>query len=135
MLEAMVTWVDRQWLTDILSNHRLTTYFQPIVHFGSLNEVYGYECLLRNYKANENIISPYRLYVAARATEMFPNLDDEARYTVLETITWKDTNARIFVHINPRSIDGPRSCLGLTVNRANHLGNALDQIIFRSRGK
>ena len=78
-LGRVISWIDGQWLTELLQDSRLVTHFQPIVRSCNPEKVFAYECLLRAIKGNGKLISPDRLYSAARATGLLTSLDRAAR--------------------------------------------------------
>jgi EAL domain-containing protein (putative c-di-GMP-specific phosphodiesterase class I) len=63
------------WLVDMLSEGRLTSYFQPIIRVGAPREVYAQECLLRGVDVDGNVVPPEPSFEAARNSDMLFQVD------------------------------------------------------------
>jgi len=76
----LVNAIEGRWLQTVLEAERLVTYFQPIVMTQTPGDVYAYECLVRARETSGEIITPDRLFKAARATgdgrEIGPRIAD-----------------------------------------------------------
>ena len=129
-LGELIAWGDSQWLTKILREQRLQTYFQPIVDINRPSEVVGYECLLRGVAENDSIVPPDRLYQAARATGMLYTLDAAARITAVDSAARNELETLIFINFNPAAFNRPERCFADTFSRAEEKGLAIDRIVF-----
>ena len=126
-LDTLIAWVNGQWLRDVLESRRLVTYFQPIVSSGQPHQVFAYECLLRGFERDGEIISPYRLFNAARDTGLLHSLDQAARLIAIESFIANERgmNTCVFINMNPRSIADPTHSLHSTLQAVLSSGMAL----------
>jgi EAL domain-containing protein (putative c-di-GMP-specific phosphodiesterase class I) len=129
-LSTVIALVDAYWLGEVIQEDRLVTHFQPIVHSTSPGEVFGYECLLRGRDASGNLIPPNRLYGAARASGLLGPLDRAARLTAIETASRRGLSTRVFINVNPRSIEDPVRCLESTLAAALSSSIEPERFIF-----
>lgn len=130
MLSNLIDWIDSQWLEDLLKDQRLATYFQPIVHTTSPGEIFAYECLLRGLETDAALITPDRLFGAARAGGKLAELDQNARLMAIQSAAQRGIDTRIFVNFSPRSISDPQRCLESTVAATTASGIAHEQFVF-----
>jgi EAL domain-containing protein (putative c-di-GMP-specific phosphodiesterase class I) len=114
-LSTVIAWADAQWLGEVIQANRLVTHFQPIVYSRRPGDVFGYECLLRGQDLSGTLIPPNRLYAAARASGLLGPLDRAARLTAIETASRRGLSTRVFINVNPRSIEDPVRCLESTL--------------------
>jgi EAL domain-containing protein (putative c-di-GMP-specific phosphodiesterase class I) len=128
-LGAFLDWIDGQWLGAMLAERRLTTHFQPIVCLQDPSRVFAYECLLRGIDGSE-LVSPLRLYEAARATGALDRLDAAARITAIQSAARAGVEANIFVNFCPRAIRQPQECLEETVWSAAASGIPAERFVF-----
>ncbi len=64
-----------EWLVEMMSEKRLTTYFQPIVEAGNPDgEVFAYECLLRGLDTVGNLVTPGAMFEVAETSGLLFNL-------------------------------------------------------------
>lgn len=118
-----------EWLTEIMDEKRLTTHFQPIV--ANDNEhIFGYECLLRAYNRNRELLSPAEVFGAATSTELLYHLDREARLTAIDNAHQHKIKDKIFINFNPNSIYDPVFCLRTTCAKVQEVDIANEQIVF-----
>jgi len=129
-LFCVVAWIDGQWLGELLAARRLQTHFQPIVSSHQPGSVFAYECLLRATEEDGQIVSPGRLYSAARATGLLSKLDCAARLTAIEAATVRKLQTCIFINFNPRSVENPLQGLRSTVDAAIASGIAPERFVF-----
>lgn len=106
-LGSLKAWVDGQWLTSMLEDRRLVTFFQPIVNNANPTEVFAYECLLRGVDRVGGMVMPGRILNAARATGTMLQVDQLAQLTAITTAQEINLNTSIFINFNPRFMDSP----------------------------
>ncbi|MCA9245635.1 MAG: EAL domain-containing protein [Planctomycetales bacterium] len=114
-LASLKDWVNGQWLNEVIGGQRLITHFQPIVRTRNPETVFAYECLLRGQDQEGNLITPDRLYAAARGANLLDRLDSEARLTAIQSASVRALSSCVFVNFNPRSIDSPHKSLQSTL--------------------
>ncbi len=129
-LDAFAASLRYRWLNTLLRQRSLVTFFQPIVPCGSPRQVFAYECLVRGRHAHGELIYPNKLYDAARATGMLPQLDREARRTAIETSAQRRLESHIFINFNPRSLDNSLHGLDDTLAAARQSGIRSNRFVF-----
>jgi len=131
-LSSLLAWMNGQWLLDVLRSNRLMTYFQPIVSASDPNQVFAYECLLRGQTREGGVISPYRLFTAARDTGLLKSLDAAARLTAIACFQSSHAPAEtnVFINVNPRSLDDPCRNLHAAVQAILASGLAPERFVF-----
>ena len=82
-LQSVIDQLNGQWLEQVLADRQLITYFQPIVEMRNPQAIFAYECLVRGRTTAGEIISPERLFGAARATGRNPGLGSRRPYVCL----------------------------------------------------
>ncbi len=129
-LGKLIDWVHGQWLNDVIDSDRLVTHFQPIVHTADPGVVYGHECLLRGHGDGGELISPFRLYAAARGAGSVDHLDCAARGKAIESASSHALSTSIFINFNPRSIDKSFRSIKETLRAAMASPIATDNYVF-----
>jgi EAL domain-containing protein (putative c-di-GMP-specific phosphodiesterase class I) len=127
---SLMASVQERWLVEMIRDQRLTTHFQPIVRVGDPGEVYAYECLLRGKMEDGSLVSPDRIYGAARESELLFQLDRAARLTSIREAVAHGIRERLFINFNPSSIYDPTFCLRSTITAINRAGINPDRIVF-----
>src|SRR5690606_11394437 len=61
-LTHLVAHISGRWLVELLTDRRMVSHFQPIVHAAEPERVFAYECLLRGVDEAGELIPPGRLY-------------------------------------------------------------------------
>ena len=129
-LLKLVSAAEGQWLETVLESKRLVTYFQPIVNTESPTEVYAYECLLRARETSGELITPDRLFSAARATGKVAQLDHESRMTAIATAQDKQLGTCIFINFNPRFLERTASLMRKTLQSVIESGIPTERFVF-----
>lgn len=132
-LGTVVARIQGGWFTRLLGESRLTSFFHPIVATGAPDDVFAYECLLRGWGPDGSLISPDRLYRAARESDLLFPLDQAARLTAIGTAAEHGLDSgdlRLFINFNPSSIYDPTFCLRSTIAAIDETRFAPDRIIF-----
>ena len=118
------------WLLETLREDRLMVHFQPIVSADDSGDVFAYECLLRGLRADGTVISPLRMFDAARSAGMLFYLDRTARLRAIEEISHLGLDTLAFINFNPTSIYDPNSCLRSTLNAVQRSNISPESIVF-----
>ncbi len=129
-LTDMISALEGHQLCTLLNENRLATYFQPIVRCESPQQVFAYECLLRGFDEEGQLILPFHLYAVARATQLLPALDESARLTAIQSARRNTLDTAVFINFNPRSIDNSLTHLRTTHCAASQSTLSPDQFVF-----
>jgi EAL domain-containing protein (putative c-di-GMP-specific phosphodiesterase class I) len=132
-LATLFARTEGEWFTALLRDNRLTSHFQPIVHAGEPGRVFAHECLLRGVNSEGNLISPARLYEAARDANLMFALDRAARLTAISQAVLHgldERSSRLFINFNPTSIYNPVFCLRSTIAAIEKTKLSPDRIVF-----
>lgn len=119
---------DGEFLAGILDRGDLVTHFQPIWDLRA-NERLGWECLTRGLEEGD-LVSPGRLFDAARASGMTFPLDRLARQTALRTARSQGLPGHLFINFLPTAIYDPVFCLRTTTQLARDLDIDPSRIVF-----
>ncbi len=114
---------------DIIENHSLTAYFQPIVDMRT-NKIFAYETLTRGVLPNGDLMYPDVLFAKSERNDMNFTLDRMCRETALKTTAVKKIDAKVFINFIPTSIYDPEFCLASTVKWAKQLEFDPKNIVF-----
>jgi EAL domain-containing protein (putative c-di-GMP-specific phosphodiesterase class I) len=129
-LASLLAWLEGRWLIDLLADDGLFSVFQPIVYAEDPQHVFAYECLIRGRRTGGKIVSPDRLFSAARGIGLSAELDSAARITAIRSAAQRRISARVFVNINVNSIFDPQRCLASTIAAAKSNGLCPEQLVF-----
>jgi EAL domain-containing protein (putative c-di-GMP-specific phosphodiesterase class I) len=129
-LHDLIQSLQEHWLLDLLEARRLVTFFQPIVCTKDPGHVFAYECLLRGQPHEGRLITPDRLYRAARMTGQVDYLDRVARVTAIETAVLRQLETHIFINFNPSSVVNPEHSLRSTIEAAYRSGIDPHHFVF-----
>jgi len=119
-----------RWLVELLAQHRLVTFFQPIVETEHPDQVFGYECLLRGLSEDVGLISPDALYQMARRAKLLYQLDRGARLQHIAAARRHDMKSMLFINFNPTSIYDPAFCLKSTFEAIQRSDLTPSKIVF-----
>jgi len=117
-LATLIAQIRGRWLRDLLRDGRLTSHFQPIVDARAGSSIFAYECLVRGVDLEGILISPDRMYQAAREADLLFALDQSARLTAIRQSAEFGLDAAgipIFVNFDPSSIYDPPNCFLSTI--------------------
>ncbi|MFP4497882.1 MAG: EAL domain-containing protein [Vulcanimicrobiota bacterium] len=129
-LDGLIARIDSEWLLELLQKKRLFTYFQPILHSKTPTSIFGYECLLRAKDSEGKMISPVRIFNAARMADLLIQVDRAARLAAVSNAAENKITEKLFINFNPLSIYDPYYCLKSTVKALDRLKFKPDSIVF-----
>ncbi len=127
-LATLTAAVRGEWLLDMLREDRLAVHFQPIVSATNPGKVFAYECLLRGLDREGTLVSPGRMFDAARSAGLLFNLDRAARIKAIGEASGLKQN--VFINFNLTSICDPAYCLRSTIGAIEQSNLSPDRIIF-----
>lgn len=128
-LAAFLKAQEANWLIDLLSEERFTSYFQPIVHTQDTSRVFGNEALLRGFDENGGLVPPHRIFSLAQATGMLFQVDLQARRSAIRQAAHL-ASGQIFINFNPSSIYDATFCLRSTLALIDQLGLDRRRVVF-----
>lgn len=129
-LPRLVSISQSDWLVDMLSEERYTTYFQPIVHTANPSHLYGFEALFRGLDESGKLIMPGKVFTAARDAGLLAQLDLAARRSTLREANFYPSDARLFINFSPAAVYDPAACLKSTVQAIDRVGIPHENIVF-----
>ncbi len=118
------------WLLDMLSEGRLTSFFQPIVSVGAPHEIFAQECLLRGIDEEGGLVTPGRIFGAAKNSRMLFQTDLAARRTAIREATLHGVTSNLFINFTPAAVYDPVFCLRSTVEAVREAGLSPERIVF-----
>ncbi len=119
-----------QWLTAMIGERRLTTFFQPIVECREPGKVFAYECLLRGQSAEGQLVSPDRLYTTARDAGLLDLLDNTAKLTHIGSSARFSLDTNIFINFNPAATRDLDASLRKTLDAIRASGIPSERFVF-----
>jgi EAL domain-containing protein (putative c-di-GMP-specific phosphodiesterase class I) len=129
-LTHLVAHISGRWLVELLTDRRITTHFQPIVHAADPERVFAYECLLRGIDDAGKTIPPGKLYQSARSANLLYHLDRSSRLQHIAAIARHGMPINHFINFNPTSIYDPEFCLRSTVAAIKGTGLPPESFVF-----
>jgi EAL domain-containing protein (putative c-di-GMP-specific phosphodiesterase class I) len=129
-LDNFLTWIRNQWLSHLIRERRLTTWFQPIVECHMPHRVFAYECLLRGMQPDGEVIPPELLFAAARATDQLAALDTAAKRIHIESAARQGLSSRVFINFSPLPVQESEDCLEETLAAIARTGLPPAQFVF-----
>lgn len=118
------------WLLEMLSEERITSHFQPIVHAQDTSHIFAQEALLRGIEKDGTLVSPGRIFALARDGELLFLLDSAARRSAIREAGGHGIRQTLFVNFTPGSIYDPAYCLRTTIAAVDSIGVAHSSIVF-----
>ncbi|MEZ6119515.1 MAG: EAL domain-containing protein [Pirellulaceae bacterium] len=128
-LRAVLDQLDGKWISDILAERRLITYFQPIVRLNDPRDVFGYECLVRGVSEAGQVIPPFLMFGVARRAKLICELDHAARVRAFATIAQLDSQEKFFINFSPRVLQTNHLGVKSTIDAALDAGISTRQIV------
>lgn len=118
------------WLLDMLSEERLTSFFQPIVRADAPGEIFAQECLLRGIDRKGDFVLPDQIFEAARKCDMLFQTDLAARLTAIREALRHEIESNLFVNFTPTAVYDPAFCLRSTVQVIERSGIPSEKVVF-----
>lgn len=128
-LKSLIQKAENRWLPELLSESRITSYFQPIVRVDEPESIFAYEALLRGEKEGE-IVTAGSILDAARGCDMLFQVDREARLSAIRTASELAIKEKVFVNFLPAAIYDPKTCLRTTEREIERSGLTAEQVVF-----
>ncbi|MBL0386566.1 GGDEF domain-containing protein [Tumebacillus sp. ITR2] len=113
---------------DLLMNRQIEAHFQPIISFDS-GEPLGWEALARGPKGSRFERPDTLFSFAEEAGELFA-LEKVCRERAIERAQELPRGAKLFLNINPRTLDDPRFTKGETKRLLDLYGLSPSNIVF-----
>ena len=129
-LDNFLSCIRNQWLSHLICERRLTTWFQPIVDCHLPHRVFAYECLLRGTQPDGETIPPELLFAAARATGQLAALDRAANRIHIESAAHQGLSSRMFINFSPQPVQESEDCLKETLEAIAASGLPPAQFVF-----
>lgn len=104
-LQTFITFARGKWLGELMSENRLTVFFQPIVHAGS-HEVLGHEALARA-RSKAGVVGPLRMLSAARDARLLPSFDHAVHEVALQARAKASAQGKLFLNMTPMTASEP----------------------------
>jgi EAL domain-containing protein (putative c-di-GMP-specific phosphodiesterase class I) len=130
LLDQMIGAQQARWLTDLLAEERLATYFQPMIDSRAPDQIVAYECLLRGISKDGDLIYPGQLFSSAKQGGLLFQLDLAARRKAVQSIAEHKVEKLAFINFTPTAIYDPATCLRSTVAAVEKLGLNPERIVF-----
>lgn len=121
--------IGARWLTGVLGENRLRSVFQPIFAIHDFKKPHAHECLIRAIDDQGAIISPDRLFGAAKSADLLFQLDRAARAANVRNAFAAGID-NVFINFTPSSIYDPNSCLRSTIQVINECGFDRSKVVF-----
>jgi EAL domain-containing protein (putative c-di-GMP-specific phosphodiesterase class I) len=118
------------WIDTLIEKSSIATYYQPIVSItnGKIN-VIGHELLSRGIDDNGQIITPFKLFEAARIRNRIFALDRACRIQSVKNAGVIQEQL-IFINFIPTAIYVPEHCLSTTFAIIKELNIKPEQVVF-----
>lgn len=129
-LQRFVKFSQSDWLVDMLTANRFTSYFQPIVSIQDTSQVYGYESLLRGLDKQGKLVMPGPILELATEAGLLPQLDRAARLSTIAQAHHHQLTGQLFINFAPTALYDPAACLRSTVEAIDRAGIAHERIVF-----
>jgi EAL domain-containing protein (putative c-di-GMP-specific phosphodiesterase class I) len=129
-LASLISRVESEWLLALLRDRRLVAHCHPVVHRIPEGKVFGYEALVRGYRADGSMVFPQGMFVAAKASGVVHQLDSMARILAVRSFAESKLSGKLFLNFCPTAFYDPASCLLSTLDVAREAGLAPSQLVF-----
>ena len=128
-LQNFIARAQSGWFLAMIAENRFSTHFQPIVSCGRTDAVFAYEGLLRGNDGNKTV-APLELMGVARGLDLLTELDGLARRSAICSAAKHRLRAKIFVNLNPQSLQEPEKMLRESLQIVEDAGLLREQIVF-----
>ena len=118
------------WLTDMLTEKRLTSVLQPIVWSADPRRVFGREALLRGFARDGAVVYPMYIFDVARGCGMLVQVDLAAQQAAVDRMVLDEVGETLFMNIRPSTLDDPASSIERTLTMIDGAKIAHDRIVF-----
>lgn len=115
-----------QWVDEIIRQQRIICYAQPIVD--ERGSVYAHEMLARFIQEDGSLLSPMKVFEAAKQRNRLYSLDRLCRMTAVHSSA--GLSGKIFINFIPTSIYSPQHCLQSTIQLAQQLSIEPSMFVF-----
>lgn len=122
--------LDDQWLIELLFEGRYTSFIQPIVNARSQTKIHAYEFLLRGFDKSGVVISPEKLFEAARDHHTLFTLDRAARHSAVSAAARLGVREKLFINFMPGAIYDPVVCMNSTISAIAKEGFDPQDVVF-----
>jgi EAL domain-containing protein (putative c-di-GMP-specific phosphodiesterase class I) len=129
-LDSFINFSKSDWLLDLLSEERITTHFQPIVHTSDTSKIFAHEALLRGIDGEGNLIPPGQIFAQAESAGIIFQLDALARTRAIGEAKVHGIKELLFINFSPTSVYDPATCLRRTVQAIDEAGIPHSNIVF-----
>jgi EAL domain-containing protein (putative c-di-GMP-specific phosphodiesterase class I) len=129
-LDLLLGQVQQSWLDQVLSRDGIVIHLQPLIQFPP-GRLHGYECLMRGLDADGSLISPVRMFDAARKLDRLPLLDGMCRAAAFRAAA--RIHARkltFFINFMPSAVNHPSRFLTQTMQDLEAAGLQPSQVTF-----
>lgn len=130
LLNSFISLTKAEWLLDILTAERLTSYFQPIVYAEDTSQIFAQEALLRGFDEQGNIINPGLIFTHAQDAGLVFQLDALARQVAIREASQHGIKEKVFINFSPTAVYDPTTCLRMTVRAISEAGIPHNNIVF-----
>lgn len=129
-LESLFATIRGQWLSAMVRDGRLTTFFQPIVDCREPGKLFAYECLLRGKRSDGQLVTPDRLYTTARDVGQLDYLDNAAKLTHIASSARCLLDTNVFINFNPAATRDLDDNLSKTLEAIRASGIPAERFVF-----
>lgn len=128
-LQTFAARLQSGWLTALIQEERLTSFFQPIVYSHHSDRVFAYEALLRG-REGTSIVSPGRILDVARGAGLLFQLDLAARRCAIREAAQQGITTHLFINFTPTAIYDPNFCLRSTIDLIDSVNIQRQHVVF-----
>ncbi|WP_108672380.1 EAL domain-containing protein [Peribacillus acanthi] len=121
---------EASWIDDLIESSSISTHYQPIVSVENDNLIIvGHELLSRGIGTEGEIISPFKMFEAARVRNRVFSLDRACRLQSVKNAGIIGDKL-IFINFIPTAIYVPEHCLSTTFELVKKMNLKPEQIVF-----
>jgi EAL domain-containing protein (putative c-di-GMP-specific phosphodiesterase class I) len=119
-----------QWLFDMVSEERLTSFFQPIVWSDEPAKIYAHECLLRGVQTDGSLIAPASILGLAKDSGTIFRTDFAARKAAIRRAAHLNVTDNLFINFTPAAVHDPANSLRTTIHAVDEADIPRENIVF-----